>query len=51
MGLGRGRALNFPEIVGFSEILMFSRKIFGILLLAKIKISNTRFFQMRNWFI
>ena len=31
---------NFYEIVGFSEILMHRRKIFGLLLLLRTKVSN-----------
>ena len=34
---GRGqRPPNFFEILGFSEILMFRRKMFGLLLLVKV---------------
>ena len=36
-GQGGHGPCNFFEIVGFSEILMFRRKIFGLLLLVKIK--------------
>ena len=32
--------MNLVEIVGFSEILMFRRKIFGLLLLVEIKVLN-----------
>ena len=35
-----GLTLNFFEVVGFLEISMLRRKIFGLLLLAKIKVSN-----------
>ena len=35
-----GHAPNFFEIVGFPKILMLQRKLFGILLLVKIKVSN-----------
>ena len=31
---------NFSNIVGFSEILMHCRKVFGLLLLVKTKVSN-----------
>jgi len=40
-GINQGRCgPNFLEIVGFSEILMLRRKIFGLLLLVKMKGSN-----------
>ena len=34
-----GHAPNFVEIIGFSEILIFRRQIYGLLLLVKIEIS------------
>ena len=39
-GARRTMAPNCFEIIGFSEILMFRRKIFGLLLLVKIKVPN-----------
>ena len=40
-GWGQGAMSHkFFEIVGFSETFMFCRKMFGLLMLVKIKVSN-----------
>jgi len=39
-GKGDHGSSNFFDIVGFSEILMLRRKIFGLLLLVRTKASN-----------
>ena len=40
MAGAEGYGLQFFEIVQFSDILMFHRKIFGLLMLVKIKVLN-----------